>query len=72
MFNNAIAQTQDKPIYVDASNFKQHLLNVIEGIDFSFVKKDVERFLEDKNELHLFEKQSFEGLVERYFQETVR
>lgn len=35
----------------------------IEKVDFEAAKKDVERFLEDKSELKLFKKKTFEAAV---------
>ncbi len=55
LLNNAIKQTQgDFPQLTDG-NIRDFLLEKISKIDFDFIKKDVERFLEDKSELKLFE-----------------
>ena len=56
LLNNAIRQTEGKVEALDESNLKDFLLRRIEKVDFREVKKDVERFLEDKNDLKLLEK----------------
>jgi len=55
MLNNAIQQTQKKEAGIDEKNFKQFLLDYVRRVDFDHVKRDVERFLEDKNELNIFD-----------------
>ncbi len=52
--NNAIQQTQHVNLEINEENFKKFLLEYIQRLDFDAVKKDVERFLEDKNELNIF------------------
>lgn len=56
LLNNAIEQTQGDNPGIDKGNFKEFLLDNIANINFNDAKKDVERFLEDKNELNLFDK----------------
>ena len=51
LFNNAIRQTRQKMPAIHRENFKEFLLEHIRRIDFDAVRKDVERFLEDKKEL---------------------
>jgi len=58
LLNNAITQTQGKSPNIDDSNFKEYLLKNIEKIDFNQAKNDVEKFLEDKSELVLFNKKA--------------
>jgi len=41
---------------LDESNLKDFLLQRVEKADFKKLKEDVERFLEDKGELKLLEK----------------
>ena len=38
---------------------------IIEHIDFKLVKKDVERFLEDKNEIKLLDYKTVKSLIDR-------
>jgi len=56
LLNNAIKQTEKSVVKINKNNFKDFLCTKIEKIDFKKVKRDVERFLEDKNELRLFDK----------------
>lgn len=53
LLNNAARQTEGKALGLDESNIKDFLEERLAKIDFNLVKKDVERFLEDKNELEL-------------------
>ena len=63
LLNNAIEQTQGHNPGLDEKNFKNFLLEKIEKIDFSAVKKDVERFLEDRTELSLFDAQAIKDTI---------
>lgn len=64
LFNNAFRQTQGVDLKLNEGNFKKFLLDHIEKIDFEEAKKDVFRFLEDKNELKLFELEAIKGAIE--------
>ena len=55
LLNNAIRQTEAKNPHLDKANFKQFMLDNLTRIDFKAVRKDVERFLEDRNELKLLD-----------------
>jgi predicted nucleotidyltransferase component of viral defense system len=55
LLNNAIRQTKGIEQGVNASNFKDLLLQRVQSVDLDAAKKDVERFLEDKGELSLFD-----------------
>jgi predicted nucleotidyltransferase component of viral defense system len=55
LLNNAVEQTESCKSTVDAENFKTFLTERLSGIDFGTVRKDVERFVEDKNELRLLD-----------------
>lgn len=57
LLNNAIKQTQGKDFNLSEHNIVGFLLKRLEEVDFKFVKKDVERFLEDKDELQLLDKE---------------
>jgi len=63
MLNNAIMQTQGFNPNINDNNFNSFLLKKLETIDFNAVKKDVERFLEDRNELELLELKNIKGLL---------
>ena len=64
LLNNAIAQTQGKNLGISESNFKAYLLDSIKRIDFASAKKDVERFLEDKSGLNLFDLKLISNTIE--------
>ncbi|MFH1541083.1 MAG: nucleotidyl transferase AbiEii/AbiGii toxin family protein [Elusimicrobiota bacterium] len=64
LLNNAIKQTEDKSLNINKNNFKEFLSKNIEKVDFKVIKKDVEHFLEDKNELKLLEKNIILQLVD--------
>lgn len=55
LLNNAIAQTQGRDPGIREDNLKRYLLENIRRINFEQVKRDVERFLEDKTELKMFD-----------------
>ena len=63
LLNNAIRQTEGSSPKTEESNFKAFLLESIKKIDFSKAKKDVERFLEDKNELRLFDYKTIKKII---------
>lgn len=53
LLNNAISQTEKRKVMVGRENFKKFLLEELKKVDFAKVKRDVERFLVDKEELKL-------------------
>jgi len=53
LLNNAIEQTEKKRLDLNAKNFNDFLKENLTGVDFARVRKDVERFIEDKSELKL-------------------
>jgi predicted nucleotidyltransferase component of viral defense system len=63
MLNNAIIQTEKKDAHIDENNFKDYLLEHIEAVDFKKAKKDVERFLEDKGALSMFDKEMIKDTI---------
>ncbi|MFH1868330.1 MAG: nucleotidyl transferase AbiEii/AbiGii toxin family protein [Candidatus Omnitrophota bacterium] len=67
LLNNAIKQTQGEDPGLKESNIKDFLLEKVAKVDFSAVKKDVERFLEDKNELKLLEASLISQSVTDFF-----
>ena len=67
LLNNAIEQTEGSNAYLNEDNFKEFLLKNIEKIDFDQAKKDVERFLEDKSELKLFDKKLIINSIESIY-----
>ncbi|MCK4351895.1 nucleotidyl transferase AbiEii/AbiGii toxin family protein [candidate division WOR-3 bacterium] len=56
LLNNAIEQTEHRRINLNAENFNNFLKEKLASVDFVKVRKDVERFIEDKNELKLLDK----------------
>jgi uncharacterized protein YukJ len=65
LLNNAIKQTDKNQKRITKNNFKSPLSERIEHIDFKLVKKDVERFLEDKNEIKLLDYKTVKSLIDR-------
>jgi len=53
LLNNAIKQTEGRDLGLNEQNLKEFLLKALAKVDFDLVKRDVERFLEDKSELKL-------------------
>lgn len=67
LLNNAIKQTQGYEPAISEKNFKSFLLDSISKIDFSILKKDVERFLEDKAELKLLDAEPLKNTIETIY-----
>jgi predicted nucleotidyltransferase component of viral defense system len=63
LLNNAIEQTEHKKLNISETNFKEFLQERLAKIDFSKAKRDVARFIEDKNELKLIDKNSILNLI---------
>ena len=55
LLNNAVQQTEGTHPDITEKNIKTFLLKHVRYIDFAKARKDVERFLEDKSELALFD-----------------
>ena len=56
MLNNAIYQTEKKKLNITEDNYLDFITEKIEKKDFKTIKKDVEKFLFDTNELNLLNK----------------
>jgi hypothetical protein len=56
LLNNGIAQAEGSNPGLNKANFQGYLREKIRGVDFRKVKKDVERFLDDKREVRLLDK----------------
>ncbi|MBI5150097.1 MAG: nucleotidyl transferase AbiEii/AbiGii toxin family protein [Candidatus Omnitrophica bacterium] len=67
LLNNAIRQTQGKAPGINAGNIGQFLRDHLEKIDLDKAAKDVERFLDDKNELKLFNHDLIKGSIDSVF-----
>lgn len=63
LLSNAISQTENKQMNITQENFKTFLLEKVEKVDFARVRRDVERFLVDKNELKLLNKELIEKVI---------
>jgi predicted nucleotidyltransferase component of viral defense system len=63
LLNNAIAQTESKRMIVTEKNFQDFLLEKLEKINFVKVREDVGRFLVDKRELKLLDKEVIKQLL---------
>ncbi len=63
LLNNAIAQTELKKSNINQTNFKDFLQEKLARINFAKAKRDVARFIEDKNELKLIAKGSILNLI---------
>jgi len=57
LLNNAILQTQKYDPGIGESNYRELLAEKTEKADFGLIREDVERFLEDKAELKLLDKE---------------
>jgi predicted nucleotidyltransferase component of viral defense system len=64
LLNNAIEQTEGKRADVGENNFRDFLQERLASIDFVKVRKDVERFIVDKNELRLLDSDLILKLVD--------
>jgi predicted nucleotidyltransferase component of viral defense system len=63
LLNNAIEQTEHKKVNLSSENFKDFLREKLATVDFAKVRKDVERFIEDKNELKLLDREKILKLL---------
>lgn len=59
LLERAIEQTEHKKLVLDKKNLHALLENHLEKVDFSKIKKDIEPFLEDHQELRYFTKDFF-------------
>lgn len=64
LLNNAVKQTQGKNPHINADKFKDFLADKLADVDFPKIRKDVERFLEDKTELRLFNRKLILGMLD--------
>ncbi|MCD4813005.1 nucleotidyl transferase AbiEii/AbiGii toxin family protein [bacterium] len=62
--NNAIKQTRDNHPEISSDNMKVFMRERFEKIDMAKARADVGRFLEDENELKLFDKKLILGMIE--------
>ncbi|MBE0432273.1 nucleotidyl transferase AbiEii/AbiGii toxin family protein [candidate division WOR-3 bacterium] len=64
LLNSAVKQTEGKDPRITPANFRAFLAEKLTGTDFARARKDVERFLEDKSELKLFDRQTILSMLE--------
>ncbi|MFQ6084497.1 MAG: nucleotidyl transferase AbiEii/AbiGii toxin family protein [Candidatus Aminicenantia bacterium] len=70
LLNNTIKQThKGESLRINRDNFYQFLLEKISRVDFAKIKRDVERFLVNKNEVRLLDKEKFIGLIKKKYKE---
>jgi len=55
LFRNAVLQTEKEESAINDANLADFLIQGVERVDFKAVSKDVERFLEDPEELSIFD-----------------
>lgn len=67
LLNNAIMQTEGKDLALSEKNIENFLIGQLDKIDFNTIRKDVERFLEDKSELKLLERAVIVKSIEDLF-----
>jgi predicted nucleotidyltransferase component of viral defense system len=66
LLNNAIKQTEGKDMNLGRDNVKQFLIERLKHVDFNAAKRDVERFLEDRRELSMFDYELLKGVIESH------
>lgn len=64
LLNNGIFQTQGIQAGITEENLAQFLRQRLEQIDFAVVRKDIERFLVDKKELKLLNKDAILSMIQ--------
>jgi len=67
LLNNAIEQTEKKRMRLNKKNFNDFLRAKLAAIDFAKVRKDAERFIEDKNEVKLLDRDMILKLLNKKF-----
>lgn len=67
LLNNAITQTQGTDPGINKGTLKGFLLENIRKVDLAQARRDVERFLEDKSELRLFDVKAIEQTIEHVY-----
>lgn len=63
LLNSAILQSQKEDPKMDESTFPAFVVRNLEKVDFAVVKKDLEKFLEDKSELDFINKEMLISLL---------
>lgn len=63
LLNHSMEQTEGKKFVLSSDNWKKFLLEKIEKVDFSVIKKDVQRFLMRPEEVELLSLENFTALL---------
>lgn len=64
LLNNAVKQTEGKNPCITTGNFRDFLADKLTRVDLAQARNDVERFLEDKSELGLFDRKLILGMLD--------
>lgn len=64
--DQAILQTENKQVSLDAMGLSQLLIDIFESVDFEAIKEDIKPFLADPKELRLFQKDYFLNLATEF------
>lgn len=64
MLNNAMAQTSKDPVMINQENWKTEIKKVVGTLDWKKVRSDVERFLEDPDDIKLLAPETFIKLLD--------
>jgi hypothetical protein len=64
LLNNAVKQTEKTNPRLGPDNIRQFLAGKIARLDFALIRRDVERFLEDKSELNMLDRNLMLKLAE--------
>jgi len=65
LLNNAVKQTENMNLKINAKKFKEFLLDQIAEVDFYTLQKDVEPFLVNHSEVKLIDKDIFKKLIQQ-------
>lgn len=64
LLNNAIRQTEKRDLKIGPKNFRSFLRSKLEKLNFNSIRRDVERFLEDKSELNFLDSHNILKMIE--------
>lgn len=66
LLNNAFKQLQKKAEKITEANFKENLIEHLDTLDFKLIKKEVERFILNEEEINFLNPQSIKSLLRNY------
>jgi len=66
LLNNAMQQTGGEDLSLNSRTIVDFMLTKIDALDFSIIRKDVSRFLQDKNELQLLHKPLIKEMIKSH------